>query len=471
MNRILSLFQNQKQFGFLSVLALYLLLMIPGLSTYKSILCDEAWYANTAYNFSLGKGFINEIAYKGSNTNFILPFFVGISFKLFGVSLFAARLVSVISGLIYLLFLRKIFTFLQVSHLNQLFAFLIVLSISFFNSVFRYARPEGVAIAFLVAAIYLYLLFIESRQYRHFYLMSFMLYFSFLSHPFMAIFFLCIGVHLFILSIKEKNKALFYNLIFLFCTGVFSVFTLVLADCYYNYHSLDIFQAGIDVLNRTSIRSIKPDTLSDRIGKFIEAYILSNRVIFSIPLFLIVIYGLFVQNKYVKLLSCITLIHFVLTFFIFKNDIGMFPTTHSYFLAVSVIIFPFVFENGLKKYKVIIFSLTILLIALNFFATTYNNLKKKEYVNIQLANEFKMIVPSNSSVFGPIEFWFFLPNTHYISNMYLKSKLNFADFEYVILQNTPANGIFSAENAIYTLVYVNSSKQYGKIELYKRIKQ
>jgi hypothetical protein len=170
-----------------------------------------------------------------------------------------------------------------------------------------------------------------------------------------------------------------------------------------------------------------------------------------------------------KLLSSITLIHFVLTFFIFKNDIGMFPTTHSYFLAVSVIIFPFVLEKGLKKKWLMVKSLTIFVVLINFSATTFNNLKKKENSNIKLAHELKLIVPSNSSVFGPIEFWFFLPNTNYISNMYLKSELNFSDFEYVILQNTPANGMFSAANGMYTLVYENSSKQYGKVELYKRI--
>jgi hypothetical protein len=435
--------------------------MLVGLDTIRPIRCDEAWYSNTGFNFSLGHGFENDITFKGSNSNLALPFLLGCSFKLFGFSLYTARLVSVFSGLFFLIAFRRIMEYYSLSLKYQIIGFVSFLSISFFYSVFSYARPEGLALAFLAFGIYYLILFTDTRKYKYFSLMAVELYLSFMSHPYMSIYFLAFGIYLTYISFAEKDIKLFYHLFLLLLAAVLAIYTTVIAHCYYNYHSLDIINATIDVFNRTSLRSVKSDLLSDRIGIFVEQYIFSSRVIFSVPLFIVVVFGLFLENKMIKVLSVFSVSHFILSFFIFKNDLGMFPTTHTYFIAVSIIILPFVLSEYQLTRWVAITVVTFIL--LNFSASIFYNSTRRENVNSQLSNDLKRFIPDKSYVYGPIECWFFLPNTHYKSNMY-KEKLDFSKFNYVILRNTEAGALFST----YTKVYKSNSSQYGDISVYKK---
>ena len=84
---------NQLSFGLLLLfLLVYLLSTLPLLTTAKAVLIGEAWYAEPAYNFSIGKGFLNEAIGSGGNANFLNALCIGICYKLFGVSIFVTRL-------------------------------------------------------------------------------------------------------------------------------------------------------------------------------------------------------------------------------------------------------------------------------------------------------------------------------------------------------------------------------------------
>ncbi len=65
------------------------------------IVVDEPWYANTAWNFSVGNGFVDTAVGSGAGEEtFLFPFLLGLAFYFFGVSLLTARMVSVIGGII-----------------------------------------------------------------------------------------------------------------------------------------------------------------------------------------------------------------------------------------------------------------------------------------------------------------------------------------------------------------------------------
>ena len=147
----------------------------------------------------------------------------------------------------------------------------------------------------------------------------------------------------------------------------------------------------------------------------------------------------------------------------------MFPNTYNYFLAISIIIFPFILDLRILKNKYFFYVIFILFSVGNFAATAYNNFSKIENANQQLSKDLKKHIPINAYTYGPIECWFFVPQSHYISHMYQLGELNMIDFEYVILMNTPADELFSPEKGKFQLEYRSSSKQYGEIELYKRI--
>ena len=85
---------------------MYLLLQIPLIGVVPSIMVDEPWYANTAWNFSIENGFINTVPESKTTAGidlFLYTFFLGTAFKLFDTSLYMAKMVSIIGGLIGLI--------------------------------------------------------------------------------------------------------------------------------------------------------------------------------------------------------------------------------------------------------------------------------------------------------------------------------------------------------------------------------
>lgn len=89
---------------FLLLFVIFFLLQLPLIDTSPSIMVDESWYSNTAWNFSIGNGFTNTVpGSHGGDDLFLFTFLLGVAFKLFGTSLITARTVSVIGGLVGLI--------------------------------------------------------------------------------------------------------------------------------------------------------------------------------------------------------------------------------------------------------------------------------------------------------------------------------------------------------------------------------
>jgi hypothetical protein len=474
LKRIKSYIKNENT-HFLLMISIYLCLELPFLTTIRPVMYDEAWYANTASNFSIGKGFLNSIVGSGANANFMLPLFTGIVFKFIGVSLFTARLVSVLSGLIFLLLMRKVFNLLSLDYNSQLISYYTVLFVPFFNTVFRFGRPECLALVFVIAAIYFYLKFLIYNNYISIVYISFFLLLAFLSHPFTSLFFLLIGIHLIIIAIRNVDLKLFKYLIFFSIIGVFALLIILLANSYYNNHSFDLINSMNDMFKRTASTSETPELLKDRIYSFSKSWLLSSKIIFSGPLILVVMSGILIKNLTVKYLSIISICYIIFSFFLFKNDLEMFPLIFDYFLVFSVIILPFVYEYLKKKNIKLTITVFLLFLGLNLSATLTYNIEKQENINTTLQRDFKQIIPDTANVFGPIRFWFFLPKTNYISDHY---RLNFPEistFDYVITNSVDekiyANySYFHKRERMFKLIYSTKSIQYGTIKVYKNTK-
>ncbi len=103
MTKLLIYYRNNNKTIFILVLlsTLYLLLQLSYVTQIPNVMVDEPWYANVAYNFANGRGIVNTNPGSGGGTGvFLYTLLMGLFFKIFGTSLFTARLFSVVGGLL-----------------------------------------------------------------------------------------------------------------------------------------------------------------------------------------------------------------------------------------------------------------------------------------------------------------------------------------------------------------------------------
>jgi Dolichyl-phosphate-mannose-protein mannosyltransferase len=457
---------------------LYLILILPGLATTRSILCDESWYSNTGYNFSIGNGFFNTNVGVGGNSNYLFPLLVGISFKIFGVSIFAARIVAVVCGVISLFVLRAIYNLLEIDDKNQYLSFLVCLSVSFLNSVFRYARPECLSITLLLVSIYFYLQFLTRHRPSSIIWCGLFLSLGFLAHPFVSVFILVIGFHFLYLTLTnpDKNFTTIYPILIFGGIVILSVISFLMVDSYYNHNkAINLSVAANSLLHRTVVRSgVMEHPYLYKTKVILHEWFLSKRIIFSLPLLLVSASALFFKNRIVKSIAILGFLYLIISFIVFQDELQMSAYIYIYFMVISLIIMPFIFEYKFLKVRYLSYSVFSILILVNLVATVYNNHSKAEYANLKLESDFKTVIPEKSKVFAPIEFWFPLYHTTFFSNVAKDNdrtsvhcpSYNFLDFDYLVFDND----LDTRDLEHFKLIYNYQTVQYGLIRVYQRIK-
>lgn len=447
----------------------YLCLQLPFLSTVRPILFDEPWYANPGYNFSIGKGFHNTLNGSGGNSNFMFPLLIGIFFKILGVSLFTARFAAVFCGVVFIFILFKILNLLNINKKSQMVAFLTLLSVSIFNSIFRTARPECMSMVFVLAAIYFYLNFLIDKRYWSVVWSSIFLTLAFLSHPFSSLYNFLIGFHLLILSVHNRDIKLFSYTIVFGVIALIGLVALVLTSAYYNYNSFNVSQSFTDIMLRTSSGGSLKVLVAENISSAFKFWVFSKRLIFSVPLFIIVLGSFFIQDSRTKILSTLSMFYFILSFFIFKNQYNMFCVTYEYFLCISIIILAIVFDYSIQKLPKLTLILTVSFLLINFTATTSNNIIKYDNTNRVIRDDLKKIIPNKSNVIGSQYFWFFLPQTNYYSTYYMLDYPSINYIDYVITCSLGNHSFFEENKCSLQLIYRKETQQYGVISVFKRI--
>ena len=198
--------KSKSGFIFLVALCLYLGLQMPFLTVISKVWVDEPWYGGTAYNFSQFKGFTNEnvVGMYGGDVIFGYPLMLGSFMRIFGGSLFTARLFSVLCGLLLLVIARLILQELKVG-LKGISAFyiLFILSSTVYIA-FRTIRPEAVKIVFSSLSL-LFLLKGIYKNPRYLFFSGASIAFASLCHPDEIMFFLSMTVIMVVLSFRRKT--------------------------------------------------------------------------------------------------------------------------------------------------------------------------------------------------------------------------------------------------------------------------
>ncbi|MGE3063081.1 MAG: ArnT family glycosyltransferase [bacterium] len=209
--------ENKRILILFAAIIVFLFLQLPYLTAISKVWVDEPWYGGTAYNFSQGRGFTNEnvVGMYGGDVIFGYPLLLGSFMKLFGGSLFTARLFSVICGVLLLLIVYFILKELKVSAVGTAsFYALFVLSSTVYIA-FRTVRPESVKIIFSSLSL-LFLLKGINKNNLYFILSGSLITFAALCHPDETMFAVAMGILLAAISFKRRKPAPFL----LFAAGV-----------------------------------------------------------------------------------------------------------------------------------------------------------------------------------------------------------------------------------------------------------
>jgi len=376
------------------------------LTTAPDIMEDEPWYANTAYNFTLGNWFNNtNTGHQGGDTFILYTFILGMAIKAFGCSLYVTRMVSVLAGIIAIWGLFRILKALRTSNLIQI---LVVLFFIFSNVTYvacRSSRPESLILAFGIWAIYWLIIFHETDKTKHVLLASVFATFSFLCHPHGILFLITTGTYLIFYSLRVKSlrKLLYFSFL---CIGIITVhFSIVFMN-----PSMYLQNFINDLKDRNSVTN---DTgFFDNIVNSYKIYTLGIKRLYILIFETgILIAGLIYsgRNKIIQYLAIGGLVTLTVSFTVFN------PYSTRHFGEVfiySFLVFALLYESWPKgRVKKGLLLLGAIYLLNNLAGDVYILYKKFNYTSYaQLEKQLSGSIPDSSVVLTSINFWYPLKN-------------------------------------------------------------
>lgn len=450
-------------------------MQIPFLSTIRPVMYDEAWYSSTGYNVYIGNGFLNSIVGSGGNANIVLPFLVGVSFNLFGVSLLSARIVAVVCGLVTIIFIYKSNRLLNVSTTANTISLLLFVSLTIFNTIFRFARPECASVMFCVIGAFIFIKILRSNSWYNIVYLSLTAYLAIISHPFSILLFAIFGIYLLLFFINKKS---FVSLAFLTClliAAILGLFTIIYVSVKYNFVDSNV-ATGIET--RTILNSSMKE-IQEGLKVYIKTFFVSRHAIYSyVCLFFLACGAIKNDNYTIKAISICTLLFFFFFPLFFPSDLAMIGLSLDYVMAMELVVFASIFDtiyNNSQHKKTFIYSFYAYCL-INFVVTISFNASKYSNDNDLLYKDVHRLIPSDSMCFGSIRQWFLVPETNFISDHYRGVMPPYESFDYLIINSVDENNPkythynFFEDKSSYELIYSKDTKQYGVVSVYKNIK-
>ena len=393
----------------LFLLFIFLLLQIPLIDIFPGIMVDESWYANTAWNYSIGNSTINTVPGGGGGDDlFLYTVLLGTIFQIFGTSLAIGRLFSVFCGLFSLIGYFKILKILDIK--NNIIVFVCVLMFIFSNVnyvIFRSVRPESLVVLLAIWSIY-FLIKGHKNNNINFLFTSLLSSMAFLCHPHGLLYVFLFGLLLSIYSYKNNNMmSICYYIIGLVPAFIlFFTYILFIKDV----SLLTFFDSWINRLSVDESNFIYSQF--NNIKSFISTYCLGFKrlyiFIFEIGTLIV---GLFFykKDKYIFIASLIGILYFFISLVVLYP----FSTRHfSEVLIFSLIVFGLLmnfYNNKIYYKKLLIIGLIYLVNNITGdFYVIFKNYNNTSYNLID--REIDSIIPNKNKVLSLLNFWFPLKN-------------------------------------------------------------
>lgn len=491
---------EKNYFTIFFLFCLYLFLQLFFLTQVTNVWVDEPWYASTSYNFSQGKGLVNDSAGSGGGTTaFLYTMLMGIFFKIFGTSLVSGRLFSVLGGLIGLIGVIYILKELHVRNLLVFFAGLLYISSNVNYIIFRTIRPEGWVVALIIWGFYFLIRGIKYSSTIDYLCSGLVTSCSFLCHPNAAFCVFLFGVVTVILSINRKKFSFFFYYLF-GCLPVYA--SLVLYIVFFLEQDIITVFANWSGRTHLSSHSFLASAIQN-LATFSRIYTLGVKrlLIFIFEIGILVI-GLFYfkKEKFIFLTSALGLAFFISAILFLKP---FFPRGFGAVLIFSFLTYALMLNishHTSRKIQRVLTIVGIIYLLNNLAGNLYvinRDYRSTPYSYIE--KRIDEIVPDKVPVLTVMNFWFPLKNNDNYNSFTIWHKkkykslddlLDSGDVEYVIISNYLTTGVtatsgrkedqetierytkhfakvhnFAARNG--RLVESILTNNYGKIEVWK----
>ena len=438
---------------------------LPFLSDVRPVMYDESWDGNTAYNFAQGDGFLNTVVGTRGNSNFLLPLLTTGFMRIFGYNLLAIRLPAVFCGVLTLVFLSLCMRQMSIGWKAQAFTFLLFVSLPVFNTIFRFGRPECLAVMCTLGGVWFFLKYRECESLPNMIGMSVFVLLAGCAHPYALLLFALLGMHLLVRTIKEKDKNGILRLVLLVAAAAVSVLAVAWVSRIYN-------GAGESyVKDRFSTKDIWL-----AVPVYFKEAFLSKASLSFIPLLAVLVIESLGEKKN-RELAWAALGVFLLFPFLFSTDLMMVGMGLDYVATVGLVLTaPFLERVLSQKKRWIAFGFCAYCLGCLGISYYFNYGVKYEKANSMLAEELPSIIPEGSKVFGPLRQWPMLMQTDYQSDHTVLPIGNVESYDYVIM-NSQDTAFYSTYEAFLPindskleLVYEKPTRQYGTVRVYKTIK-
>jgi hypothetical protein len=444
-------------------IVVFLINQLPFLVDMRSVMYDEAWYGDTAYNLTQGKGFLNAIVGRGGNANFLLPLLTSVFMMLFGYNLFAIRVVAVFCGVLTLVFLALSMRQMHVGWKAKSLVLLFFVASPFFNTVFRFGRPECLALMCVMGGLWFYLRYLEDESWQNILGISLFAFASGCAHPFGLFLFALIGLVLLIQAVAGKKAKMVGHLMLLLVIAVACVGLIMKVSSIYN-----IGDDGHGVMARFSAN----EALKAVPAYFKEAFF-SRAAVYVLPLLFVLAVEAWFDSTY-RVFAIIALVHFLAFPICFSTDLMMVGLGLDYVvLAATLLLPPFLERLLAKKRKWMLVAYCAYCIGSLVVSYYYNYVVKFERANSVLAKDLQAIVPEGAKVFGPIRQWPMLMQTNYQSDHTMFPVERAECYDFVVLNSQDENlymqykAVLPINELRMELVYEKPTRQYGMVQIYK----
>ena len=451
-------------------LVIFGLNQLPFLLDMRPVMYDEPWYMNPAFNLLHGNGLRNTLVGTGGNVNYVAPLIMAVGMAMFGETLLVARMMAVACGFISILILHLIMNELKCTKWGRIIGYGLFLSISIFNSTFRYVRPEFAVVLFVLLGLLFVIRYGRDHDWCNLIGLAISIYMASCSHPYSLYLFALIGCSLLWEVIETKDWKRIWHMLLLVVSAIAVVLSMVYLNSILNEN---LYSNGI--MSRFSMmNAIEAIKVSMK-------HVFIKHGIYTIPFLAINLYAI-VKNKHVRWIAIPNLV-FVFTFpILFSTDLAMVGNSALYYSLVSIIVCCYVvnqvFGEKINKGKQVgVLIVMLLLCVFNWsVSTAFNYLKRYEKCNTILAKDIDEIVPDNSLVYGAIRFWPFKMKSTYFCDHNGKENVP-SEFDYLILNSQDEyyyKGVaimqhVEATKAQYELIYTKQTKQYGIVTIWKHL--
>jgi hypothetical protein len=421
------------------LVSMYLLLQLLFVNKVPDIMVDEAWYANTAYNFSIGNGIINTSpGSQGGDIFIVYTILLGSFFKLFGCSLLVTRFLSIVGGIAALLGFMQILKLLRIKTLWFVIISLVFTFSNVFYVIFRSGRPDGLIIAFGLWSLYFALKYYQVEKPKFILISSILGCLATGVHPHGFLFMAAAGIFFIFISIEKKQWKPVWT--YAWISGILMIILIIGTYLVIGDRAKDIIWQFRDRNTFGNDQSILSSFVT-----FFRDYTLGNKrlyiFLFEIAVVLSSLFFIKKENLYFK--AFVTSAIFVITFsFAFFNP---YPLRHfGEFVVFSLIILAMLLNSSTGwLYKVLFLGTSIYF--LNSIAgdiyIIYKKSKNESYDAI--SKEINNAVPDKTVTVSLLEFWYPLKeNKNY--NQYTRwKKTPYKDFNELIATNTIQYAVLS----------------------------